>query len=58
MEMINIMEILITTGIVIFTAFIIYRTINKSSKGNCNCGTCSTHCPIYKDNDTGIQLKK
>lgn len=45
------MEVIITIGIVGFAAFIIYRSFNKSSKGECNCGSCSNHCPMYKDKD-------
>lgn len=52
------MEIIITIAIGTFTAFIIYRTIRKSSKGSCNCGTCSTHCPLYNSKDSGIEIKK
>ncbi|WP_459834817.1 FeoB-associated Cys-rich membrane protein [Clostridium carnis] len=43
------MEILITLVIVAVAAFIIFRSIRKSSKGGCNCGSCSSHCPSYKN---------
>lgn len=43
------MEVIITLIIVAFSAFILYKNINKSSKGDCNCGSCSKHCPSYKD---------
>lgn len=52
------MEIIITLGIIFFTAFVVYRTFKKSSTGNCNCGTCSTNCPMYKDKDTTIKIQK
>lgn len=43
------MEFVITLIIVGFSAFILYKNLNKSSKGDCSCGTCSNHCPSYKD---------
>lgn len=43
------MEILITIGIVILAAFIIYKNIKKSSKGECNCGSCSSKCPKFDE---------
>ena len=55
--MINIMEIIITIVIVAFAVSIIYRSFRKSSKGDCNCGSCSTHCPMYKDKDTSIKIQ-
>ncbi|MFR3909962.1 MAG: FeoB-associated Cys-rich membrane protein [Clostridium paraputrificum] len=44
------MEILITAGIVTLAIFIIYKNIKTSSKGKCNCGTCSKNCPARKIN--------
>lgn len=46
----TIMEILITIFIFIFATFIIYKNFNNSSKGQCNCGSCTTTCPKYKSN--------
>lgn len=43
------MEVIITLGIIGFASFIIYKSFKKSSKGECNCGSCSSHCPMYKD---------
>lgn len=43
------MEIIATIVIGLFAVFIIYKNIKKSSKGDCNCGSCSSHCPKYKD---------
>lgn len=45
------MEIIITIGIIGFAAFILYKNLRKSAKGNCNCGSCSSHCPMYKNKD-------
>ncbi|MEN8077159.1 FeoB-associated Cys-rich membrane protein [Clostridioides difficile] len=42
------MEILITALLVIAAGYILFRNIKKSSKGNCNCGSCSSQCPKYK----------
>lgn len=43
------MEILITLGIIALAGFIIYKNIKTSSKGKCNCGSCSKNCPVRKD---------
>jgi FeoB-associated Cys-rich membrane protein len=51
-------EILITLIIVAFAGFTIYKTVRKSSKGGCNCGSCSNHCPMYEDKENGIKLEK
>lgn len=45
------MEILITVLIALLASFIIYKNIKKSSKGNCNCGSCSSHCPKYNNKE-------
>ena len=53
------MEILITIIIILLAIFIIFKNLSKSSKGNCNCGSCSSHCPKYKEKeDDGINLIK
>ncbi|MBP1888857.1 ferrous iron transport protein B [Clostridium moniliforme] len=44
------MEIIITAGIVILAAFIIYKNVKKSSSGQCNCGSCNKNCPSRKLN--------
>lgn len=44
------MEILVTIIIIAVAAYIIYKNFKKSSKGQCNCGSCSSHCPKYKEN--------
>ncbi|MBW6411247.1 FeoB-associated Cys-rich membrane protein [Clostridium sp. YB-6] len=43
------MEILVTIIIFIFAIYIIFKNIKNSSKGKCNCGSCSKHCPTRKD---------
>ncbi|AYE33315.1 FeoB-associated Cys-rich membrane protein [Clostridium septicum] len=47
------MEIVITVAIIGFSAYIIYKNVRKSSKGGCNCGNCSSHCPMYNDKNKG-----
>ena len=42
------MEILITLTILLGAIYIIYKNIEKSSNGECNCGTCSKNCPARK----------
>ncbi|WP_207746518.1 FeoB-associated Cys-rich membrane protein [Clostridium sp. 1001271B_151109_B4] len=42
------MEILITAILVIASGYIIFKNIKKSSKGNCNCGSCSSNCSNCK----------
>lgn len=43
------MEVIVAIEIGLFAAFIIYKNIKKSSKGDCNCGSCSSHCSKYKE---------
>ena len=45
------MEIFVTIIIVLIASLIIYNNIKKSSKGDCNCGSCSSHCPKYKNDN-------
>ncbi|MDV4150482.1 FeoB-associated Cys-rich membrane protein [Clostridium sp. AL.422] len=52
------MEILITLVIVALAAYILFKTFHKSSKGSCSCGSCSDHCPMYKDNSNALKIKK
>lgn len=51
------MEILITIGIALLAIFIIYKNIKTSSKGKCNCGSCSKSCPVRIEKDK-IKLEK
>lgn len=43
------MEIIIALVIAAFAVFIIFKNLKKSSKGECNCGTCSSSCPKYNE---------
>ncbi|MGL5245137.1 MAG: FeoB-associated Cys-rich membrane protein [Sarcina sp.] len=45
------MEILVTAIIILLVVFILYKNVKKSSKGQCNCGGCSSKCPKYKNKD-------
>lgn len=41
------MEVLITLLIAAAAVFIVAKNLKKSSKGECNCGSCSSSCPKY-----------
>ncbi|MCY6355057.1 FeoB-associated Cys-rich membrane protein [Clostridium sp. ZS2-4] len=42
-------EIFITILIVALSAFILIRSAKKKISGKCDCGSCSSHCPMYKE---------
>ncbi|MBM6820096.1 MAG: FeoB-associated Cys-rich membrane protein [Clostridium sp.] len=42
------MEIFIAALLIIVAGYILFKNIKKSSKGDCNCGSCSSHCSKYK----------
>ena len=44
------LEIIITLILVVSAGFMLYKNIKKKASGNCNCGSCSTHCPSYDKN--------
>ncbi|MGB4588098.1 MAG: FeoB-associated Cys-rich membrane protein [Clostridiaceae bacterium] len=44
------MEIFITLAILGLSLYIVVNKIKKASKGDCNCGSCDTSCPVYDDN--------
>ena len=45
-------EIIITAVLVATAAFILIRNFKrKAQDGNCDCGSCSSHCPQYKTED-------
>ena len=44
------MEIIATLVILGLSLYIIVRKLQKTSKGDCNCGSCDTKCPIYDPN--------
>ncbi|MEW9096252.1 MAG: FeoB-associated Cys-rich membrane protein [Clostridiaceae bacterium] len=43
------MQIVITAVIALSAIYILYKNIKKKSSGGCSCGSCSSHCPSYKD---------
>jgi len=43
------MEIVITLAILGLSLYIVVSKFKKASKGDCNCGTCDTGCPVYDD---------
>lgn len=47
----DIIEISITTTIIIAAGILLFRSIRKKAKGECDCGCCSNHCPKYYDRD-------
>ncbi|HCJ56820.1 MAG TPA: FeoB-associated Cys-rich membrane protein [Clostridiaceae bacterium] len=46
------MEIVIAVSIVAAAVFIFYRSAKKKTSGNCDCGSCTSHCPLYEDKKT------
>lgn len=44
------LELLITTFIVLLSVYIIYKNLKKKSSGKCDCGSCSAKCPNRKQN--------
>ncbi|HHV73200.1 MAG TPA: FeoB-associated Cys-rich membrane protein [Thermoanaerobacterium sp.] len=42
-----VVEIIITSIIVVSAIFILYKNIKKSTSGQCNCGSCSSSCPKF-----------
>lgn len=44
------MEIFITVLIAFLAIFILARSTKKKIKGGgCDCGSCSSHCPVYEE---------
>ena len=43
------MELVITTGIIALAVFIFYRSAKKKTTGDCDCGSCTSHCPLYEE---------
>lgn len=43
------MEIVITLGILVLSLYIVVNKFKKTAKGDCNCGTCDTGCPVYDE---------
>ncbi len=42
-------EVIITLVIVAAAAYILIKNLKGKKSGGCNCGSCSSKCPIYKD---------
>jgi ferrous iron transport protein B len=42
-------EIIATVLIFSLAAFILYRSIKNKADGKCDCSSCSSHCPNYKE---------
>jgi ABC-type nickel/cobalt efflux system permease component RcnA len=42
-------EIIATVIIFSLAAFILYRSIKRKASGKCDCSSCSSHCPNYKE---------
>ncbi|WP_394371310.1 FeoB-associated Cys-rich membrane protein [Clostridium celatum] len=42
------LEIIITALLLVAAVYILFKNVKKSSKGNCNCGSCSSKCDKYK----------
>lgn len=43
------LEKIIAGIIVIVAIYFLYKNFKKKSSGQCNCGSCSSHCPLYED---------
>lgn len=43
------MEILITLILVSAAFYFLYKNIRNKAKGKCDCSSCSSHCPYYKN---------
>jgi len=41
------MEILIAALIAAAALFMLIRSAKRKSQGKCDCGSCSSHCPMY-----------
>lgn len=45
------MEFIISGVIIAAAVYIFYKNIKKKSSGTCDCGSCSRHCPQYKNKE-------
>ena len=50
-------EILIAGVILAVAGYFIFKSLRKSSNGECNCGGCSSSRPKYEE-DHGLKIKK
>lgn len=44
-------EIIITLAIIFVAALLLINSIRKKAAGKCDCSSCSSHCPNYKNSD-------
>lgn len=44
-----VIEILVTLLIIAAAGYIFFKDLKKSTSGKCNCGSCSSSCPMYKN---------
>lgn len=42
-------EIFITIAIAAFAVVILVKSAKKKASGQCDCGSCSSQCPMYKN---------
>lgn len=42
-------EIIVAVAIIASAGYIFYKNLKKSTSGKCNCGSCSSSCPKYKE---------
>jgi ferrous iron transport protein B len=41
-------QIIITVAIIAFAVYLLYKNVKKKASGQCDCGSCSSHCSNYK----------
>lgn len=46
------LEIIITITIAAAAVYILANNFKKKKNGGCNCGSCSSKCPIYEKKDS------
>lgn len=42
------LQVIITVGIIAFAIYLLAKNIKKKASGQCDCGSCSSHCSNYK----------
>ncbi|MBP1745112.1 MAG: ferrous iron transport protein [Firmicutes bacterium] len=42
-------EIIATVIIFSLAAVIFYKNVKRKASGKCDCSSCSSHCPYYKE---------
>ncbi|MCY6370918.1 FeoB-associated Cys-rich membrane protein [Clostridium ganghwense] len=43
------MEMFITILLIALAIFILVKSAKKKISGGCDCGSCSSHCPMYDE---------